>query len=132
MIALLALQPTETFQTMVSFFTKGGLFMWPLLLASIVTGATIVLSALTLREKKVLPLVIESEIERLVPGGSPERLLRIVTDDQSSLARVVRVALHHLRWPRAENIESVQTRARRELAGCRLWLCLHQLREEFQ
>ena len=115
MIALLALQSTETFQTMVSFFTKGGLFMWPLLLASIVTGATIVLSALTLREKKVLPLVIESEIERLVPGGSPERLLRIVTDDQSSLARVVRVALHHLRWPRAENIESVQTRARREL-----------------
>src|SRR5437763_12743796 len=104
-----------TFQTMVSFFTKGGLFMWPLLFASIVTVATIVLSALTLREKKVLPLVIESEIERLVPGGSPERLLRIVTDDQSSLARVVRVALHHLRWPRAENIESVQTRARREL-----------------
>lgn len=115
MIALLALQPTETLHTMVSFFTKGGLFMWPLLLASIVTGATIVLSALTLQEKKVLPLVIESEIERLVPGGSPERLLRIVTDDQSSLARVVRVALHHLRWPRAENIESVQTRARREL-----------------
>src|SRR3989442_2350417 len=115
MIALLALQPTETFHTMVSFFTKGGLFMWPLLLASIVTGATIVLSALTLREKKVLPLVIESEIERLVPGGSAERLMRIVSDDQSSLARVVRVALHHLRWPRAENIESVQTRARREL-----------------
>jgi biopolymer transport protein ExbB len=115
MIALLALQPTDAFQTMVTFFTKGGLFMWPLLLASIVTVATIILSALTLREKKVLPLVIESEIERLVPGGSAERLLRIVTDDQSSLARVVRVALHHLRWPRAENIESVQTRARREL-----------------
>src|SRR3984893_8790606 len=106
---------TETLQTMVSFFTKGGLFMWPLLACSIVTVTTIVLSILTLREKKVLPLVIESEIERLVPGGSPERLLRIVTDDQSSLARVVRVALHHLRWPRAENIESVQTRARREL-----------------
>ena len=27
---------TETFQTMVSFFTKGGLFMWPLLVCSIV------------------------------------------------------------------------------------------------
>jgi biopolymer transport protein ExbB len=44
-----------------------------------------------------------------------ERLLRIVNEDTSSLAGVVRTALQHLRWPRAENIESVQTRARREL-----------------
>lgn len=106
---------TETIQTMVAFFSKGGLFMWPLLACSIVTVTTLVLSVLTLRERKVLPLVIESEIERLTPGGSAERLMRIVNDDNSSLASVVRTALQHLRWPRAENIESVQTRARREL-----------------
>lgn len=106
---------TETIQTMVAFFGKGGLFMWPLLACSIVTVTTLVLSVLTLRERKVLPLVIESEIERLTPGGSAERLMRIVNDDNSSLASVVRTALQHLRWPRAENIESVQTRARREL-----------------
>jgi biopolymer transport protein ExbB len=106
---------TETLQTMVSFLSKGGMFMWPLLACSIVTVTTIVLAALTLREKKVLPLVIESEIERLTPGGSAERLMRIVNNDSSSLAGVVRTALQHLRWPRAENIESVQTRARREL-----------------
>ena len=79
---------TETVQTMVSFFTKGGLFMWPLLACSIVTVTTIILSVLTLRERKVLPLVVESEIERLVPGGSAERLMRIVNDDNSSLARI--------------------------------------------
>ena len=106
---------TETFQTMVSFFTKGGLFMWPLLACSIVTVTTIVLSILTLREKKVLPLVIESEIERLVPGGSAERLMRVVNDDNSSLARITRAALQHLRWPRSENIEFAQTKARAEL-----------------
>ena len=100
---------------MVNFLNKGGPFMWPLLLCSIVTVATIILAALTLRQKKVLPLVIESEIERLIPGGSAERLVRIVNDDNSSLAGVVRTALQHLRWPRSENIESVQTRARREL-----------------
>ena len=77
---------TEIFQTMVNFMNKGGPFMWPLLLCSIVTVATIVLAALTLRERKVLPLVIESEIERLMPGGSAERLMRIVNDDGSSLA----------------------------------------------
>jgi len=106
---------TETLQTMVSFFTRGGLFMWPLLACSIVTVTTIVLSILTLREKKVLPLVIESEIERLVPGGSAERLLRVVNDDNSSLARITRAALQHLRWPRSENIEFAQTKARAEL-----------------
>lgn len=106
---------TDTLQAMLKFLTTGGLFMWPLLLCSIVTVTTIVLATLTLREKKVLPLVIESEIERLTPGGSAERLMRIVNDDSSSLAAVVRTALQHLRWPRAENIESVQTRARREL-----------------
>ena len=106
---------TETVQTMVSFFTKGGLFMWPLLACSIVTVTTIVLSILTLREKKVLPLVVESEIERLVPGGSAERLMRIVNDDTSSLARITRSALQHMRWPRSENIEFAQTRARAEL-----------------
>lgn len=100
---------------MLKFLTTGGLFMWPLLLCSIVTVTTIVLATLTLREKKVLPLVIESEIERLTPGGSAERLMRIVNSDSSSLAAVVRTALQHLRWPRAENIDSVQTRARREL-----------------
>jgi biopolymer transport protein ExbB len=106
---------TDLLHTMVSFMNKGGPFMWPLLLCSIVTVATIVMAAMTLRERKVLPLVIESEIERLMPGGNAERLIRIVNDDSSSLAAVVRTALQHLRWPRAENIESVQTRARREL-----------------
>jgi biopolymer transport protein ExbB len=105
----------DTLHTMVSFLNKGGPFMWPLLLCSIVTVATIVMAALTLRARKVMPLVIESEIERLTPGGNAERLVRIVNDDSSSLAGVVRTALQHLRWPRAENIESVQTRARREL-----------------
>ncbi|HZJ39204.1 MAG TPA: hypothetical protein VFD18_08530, partial [Chthoniobacterales bacterium] len=105
----------ETFQTMITFFTNGGFFMWPLLACSIVMVTTVVLSIMTLRERKVLPLVIESEIERLVPGASADRLLRLVNDDDSSLARVTRAALQHLRWPRSENIEFAQTRARAEL-----------------
>jgi biopolymer transport protein ExbB len=73
------------------------------------------LRTFALREKNVLPLVVESEMARLVPGASPERLARIVHHDPSSLARIVRVALAHLRWPRAENIDTVQTRARHEM-----------------
>jgi len=105
----------EAFQSVIGFFAKGGIFMWPLLACSIVSLTTIILRTLALREKNVLPLTIESEMERLVPGASPERLARMVHHDSSSLARIARVALAHLRWPRAENVEAVQTRARYEM-----------------
>jgi len=108
-------QIPEAFQSFTSFFTKGGLFMWPLLLCSIAALTTIILRTFALREKNVLPLVIESEMERLAPGTSAERLNRIVHQDTSSLARIVRVALAHLHWPRSENVEAVQTRARYEM-----------------
>src|SRR5256714_2633230 len=106
---------SEIFQTITGFFAKGGIFMWPLLACSIVSLTTIILRTLALRERYVLPLVIESEMERLVPGTSPERIARLVHHDPSSLARIVRVALAHLRWPRSENVEAVQTRARYEM-----------------
>lgn len=112
---LILAQIPEALQSVTGFFTKGGLFMWPLLVCSIVSLTTIILRAFALREKNVLPLVIESEMERLVPGASAERLARIVHHDTSSLARIVRVALSHLRWPRTENVEAVQTRARYEM-----------------
>ncbi|HST29806.1 MAG TPA: MotA/TolQ/ExbB proton channel family protein [Chthoniobacterales bacterium] len=106
---------SNVFETITGFFAKGGIFMWPLLICSIVALTVIILRTLALREKNVLPLTIESEMERLAPGASPERLFRMVQHDASSLARILRVALTHLRWPRSENVEAVQTRARYEM-----------------
>src|SRR4051794_41446457 len=97
------------------FFISGGLFMWPLLVCSILALTTIILRGMALRRKNVLPLVIESEIERLVPGGSADRLARIVHNDDSSLGRLVRMALQHLRAPRDETVEVIETRARHEV-----------------
>jgi len=97
------------------FFSRGGLFMWPLLACSIVSVTIMILRGLALRRKIVMPLAIESEIERMAPGESPERLSRLVYHDPSSLARITRVALQHLRVPRSENVEVVQTRARHEM-----------------
>ena len=97
------------------FFSSGGIFMWPLLACSIMAMTTIVHRGMALRRKNVLPLVIESEIERLVPGGNAERLARIVQSDDSSLARLVKMALQHLRAPREETVEVVETKARHEL-----------------
>src|SRR5881227_1666742 len=97
------------------FFARGGLFMWPLLACSIVSVTIMILRGLALRRKIVMPAAIEAEIERMAPGESPERLSRLVYHDPSSLARITRVALQHLRGPRSENVEVVQTRARHEM-----------------
>ncbi len=108
-------ETTGIANTVLGFFTRGGLFMWPLLACSIVSVTTMILRGMALREKNVMPPLIEHEIERLEPGENPERLSRIVHHDHSSLARVTRVALQHLRSPRSENVEVVQTRARHEM-----------------
>jgi biopolymer transport protein ExbB len=115
MIIAAIIETPETVKSVIGFFTKGGLFMWPLLVCSIVSVTTIILRGLVLREKTVMPLEIQNEIERLAPGESPERLSRIVHHDPSSLARIARVALQHLRGPRSENVEVVETRARHEM-----------------
>jgi len=115
MIAAWIIAETGVVNTVFGFFSRGGLFMWPLLACSIVSVTIMILRGLALLRKKVMPPIIEHEIERLAPGESPERLWRIVHHDPSSLARITRVALQHLRGPRSENVEAVQTRARHEM-----------------
>jgi biopolymer transport protein ExbB len=113
--ALVMAETTGIVNTVLGFFSRGGLFMWPLLACSIVSVTMMILRGLALRRKSVMPPAVEEEIERLVPGESPERLSRLVNYDRSSLARITRVALQHLRGPRSENVEVVQTRARHEM-----------------
>src|SRR5947208_16662313 len=97
------------------FFSRGGLFMWPLLVCSIVSVTIMILRGVALRRKIVMPSAIEAEIERMAPGESPERLSRLVYHHPSSPERITRVALQHVRGPRTENDEVLQPRARHEL-----------------
>jgi biopolymer transport protein ExbB len=114
-IAWIIAETSGIVDIVLGFFSRGGLFMWPLLACSIVSVTIMILRGLALRRKIVMPATIEAEIERMAPGESPERLSRLVYHDSSSLARITRVALQHLRGPRSENVEVVQTRARHEM-----------------
>ena len=114
-IAWIIAETAGIVDVVLGFFSRGGLFMWPLLICSIVSVTIMILRGLALRRKIVMPAAIESEIERMTPGESPERLSRLVYHDPSSLARITRVALQHVRGPRSENVEVVQTRARHEM-----------------
>ena len=111
-LTLLAAAPLDT---ITQFFVKGGWFMIPLALCSLVSLTIVLLRFVALRRESVLPRVVENEIERFQPGGSAEQLARLVGDDPAALSTLTRVALGHLRVPRGENTEAVQTAARREI-----------------
>lgn len=104
--------------TALQFFLQGGFFMALLVICSVVSLAVILLRGLALRHDTVIPPVIEKGVEELQPGDDPEavvKLARMVRGDSSPLGRVVQTGLQNLQWPKMENIEAVQTRARHEI-----------------
>lgn len=100
------------------FFRQGGLFMALLLICSVTSIMVMLLRGLALRRTVVMPVEIEKEIENLQPGDNADaivRLARMVRGDESPLARIAQVGLQHLQWPKSENVEAVQTKARYEI-----------------
>lgn len=100
------------------FIIHGGFFMYLLLICSVASVATMILRGWALRREKVIPSWLWNRIEALQPGETGhalERLGQTLRADPSPLARVSEVAVRHLEWPRSENMEAVQTRARHEV-----------------
>lgn len=104
-------------QSVYHFFEQGGFFMILLAICSVVSLAVIILRGLALRRSLVMPRLILYEIEKLQPDDidAVVKLSRLVRNDRSTLARVVKVGLQNLNWPKIENLEAVQTRARHEI-----------------
>ncbi len=102
------------------FFVHGGFFMYLLVVCSLVAVTTMVLRGWALRRDRVIPPIIWQEIESLSPGENRRalaRLVELVEQNDSPLARITQVCLRHIEWPRSENVEAVQTRAKREVIG---------------
>ncbi len=99
------------------FFAQGGFFMMLLLICSVTSFSVIITRGLALRRDMVMPPMIAQEIEALQPEDAEgvAKLSRMVRNDMSALANAAQVALHHLNWPKLENMEAVQTRARHEI-----------------
>ncbi len=108
---------TQSFNGLIQFFNRGGIFMYFLAACSVIGVAVIFLRVLGLRRDLAVPPTIRIEVERMQtdtdnPTG---RLAAFLMGDRSPLGRVVRVALKHLDVPRTENQDAVQVAARREM-----------------
>jgi len=106
-----------SFQSVYDFFAQGGIFMGFLVACSWIALAVIILRAMALRRELVMPPIIEREIEALQPEDTAGvvKLSRMVRNDNSTLARIAQIALQNLNWPKMENLEAVQTKARHEI-----------------
>ena len=86
-----------------------------LLITSIVGLAFIVERALALRWRKVVPPEIEAAVESCRSREDVAVLRRICEQHSAPLSRLLLDAVNHLEWPKAENADALQTRARHEI-----------------
>ena len=109
--------PLASLHSIVQFFVHGGFFMALLVACSLVSLAVVILRGLALRRALVMPAIIEQEIEVLQPDDTDGvvKLSRLVRNDDSTLARIAQTGLQNLNWPKIENLEAVQTKARNEI-----------------
>ena len=97
------------------FLKVGGPVMVLLVLTSIVSLTFIIERGLALRWSKVVPPQIEDALNNYRPGEDISRLKEICQMQPSPLSRLLLVAHDHMGWPKAENADSVETRARHEV-----------------
>jgi biopolymer transport protein ExbB len=98
---------------MFEFLRAGGPVMFILLAASIVAVTIIVERGLALRWVKIIPPEIEDAIERSAKDA--RAIARTAEAHPSPVSRLLLTANEHLEWPKQENVDSVETRARHEV-----------------
>jgi biopolymer transport protein ExbB len=97
------------------FLVAGGPFMFLLVLTSIVSLTFIIERGLALRRFKVVPPALEVAVENARSRQDIPTLKVLCQQTQTPLGRLLLLAIEHLAWPKPENIDCVQTRARQEI-----------------
>jgi biopolymer transport protein ExbB len=86
-----------------------------LIITSVVGLTFIVERGLALRWKRVLPPEIESAVESCQTPEDVPMLKRVCEQRTSPLGRLLLLAINRLNWPKEENVDALQTRARHEV-----------------
>jgi biopolymer transport protein ExbB len=94
-----------------------GFIVYALLIVTSVVGLTFIVErAWALRWRKVLPPEIEAAVESCQTPEDVPMLRRVCQQyNASPMSRLLLLAADHLDWPIAENVDAIQTRARREI-----------------
>jgi biopolymer transport protein ExbB len=94
------------------------LFVYGLLIVTSIVGLTFIVErGLALRWRKVVPPEIEAAVESCESRQDVPLLRRVCEQHDSPLGRLLILSADHMSWPQADNSDSIQTRARHEVAG---------------
>jgi len=100
------------------FLIAGGPFMFVLVATSIVSVTFMIERGLALRRQKVVPPGLENALEDCETKEDLQGIKLLCQQQPSPLGRLVLAAIEHLPWPKEDNADSLQTRARHEV----VWL----------
>ncbi|PYJ86413.1 MAG: biopolymer transporter ExbB [Verrucomicrobia bacterium] len=98
------------------FLRDGGPVMLLLVPTSIVGLTFIIERGLALRWKKIIPPEVEKALDLCRAKQDLGMLEGICQQQPAPLSRLLLVAVEHLNWPKGENADAIQTRARHEIA----------------
>lgn len=102
---------------MLDFFIKGGIFMYPILLCSIIALAIFLERSWNLRRARVLPLDLVRQVDDLIRrGGIPDAIMRC-QQNHSSIARILLVGIKNFGKRRDVIKEYVEEVGRQESAS---------------
>ena len=90
--------------------------VYALLILTSVVGLTFIIErGLALRWRRVVPAEIEAAVESCQTPEDVPMLRRVCEQHDSPMRRLLLQAAEHLDWPQDENVDALQTRARREM-----------------
>lgn len=90
--------------------------MYPLALCSVFSVAVILERCYALRKKQIIDPELANTIIDLPYGQNTSAIEQLGNNDHTVLSRLVQSCLQHMPWPKAENIEALQTKARAEVS----------------
>jgi len=92
------------------------LFIYALLILTSIMGLTFIVErGIALRWRRVLPPEFEAAVESCQWPEDVPMLKRVCEQHKSPLGRLLLLAVDHLHWPKADNTDAIQTRARHEV-----------------
>ena len=92
------------------------LLIYGLLIATSVIGVTFMVErGIALRWNKVIPPQVAASVESCQSPEDVPMLKRVCEQHGSPLSRLLLLAINHLNWSKAENVDALQTRARHEV-----------------
>jgi biopolymer transport protein ExbB len=113
----LAAASANGFQTAWDFLVKGGPFMVPLAITSVIGLMAILYKMLSLSSSRVVPTKLAREVEEFqqrIVADQVDPVLKEFNKGNSTLARISAIAVKHRGKPRAEIIHAVESAAREE------------------